>query len=168
MAGPQEPLLFRRTVGENIRYGNPQATKREVQQAIDLACCDCAIRKLPRGLASSLDEPGVGLSRGELQRIALARTLIKSAQLLLLDEATANLDPITQTELHRAVLGSIRRDQTLIVVTHRLAVCEHVDRVLLVAHGQLVAAGRHQDLLTSSALYRDLWAHSVAASPPSC
>ena len=161
---PQEPLIFRRTVDENIRYGNPTATTSEVQQAVDHACCADAIRKLPKGAASSLGEPEVGLSRGELQRIALARTLLKNAPVLLLDEATANLDPITENELHQAVLGSIRNDQTLILVTHRLAVCARVDRVLLIDHGRLIAAGPHQDLLARSPLYREMWANAATAS----
>ena len=161
---PQEPLLFRRSFADNIRYGNLSATLPEVERAARMARCEDAIKRQPRGFTSSLDDDGVGLSRGELQRVALARTLLRDATVVLLDEATANLDALTETCLHQAVLASIRKDQTLIIVTHRLAVCTSVDRVCLVNHGRIDAAGRHPDLLRTNALYQSLWTHSMSNS----
>jgi ATP-binding cassette subfamily B protein len=149
---PQQPVLFSDTVLENIRYGRPDASDEEVKAAAVSAYADEFINRLPEGYQSFVGESGVRLSGGQRQRIAIARAVLKDPKLLLLDEATSALDAESEFKVQQA-LERLMKDRTSIVIAHRLATVVNVDTIAVLDHGQLVATGSHQQLLSSSALY---------------
>jgi ABC-type multidrug transport system fused ATPase/permease subunit len=160
---PQNPVLFQGTVGENLRYGKPNASDRELESVIDAVQLTDAIGRLPHGLNSDLGPFGRGLSGGEQQRLALARALLRSAQVLILDESTSALDVATE----RAVLESIANyshRSILIIISHRLASLTWLNQLVVLKAGQIAASGNHQDLYSSSAFYRSLYESNRAGS----
>lgn len=154
---PQEPILFHRTLMENIRYSRPGASDKEVIEAAKLAHCDEFIRSFPDGYGTMVGERGVKLSGGERQRVAIARAILMDAPILVLDEATSSLDSesemFIQDSLSRLVTG-----RTVIAVAHRLSTIHKMDRIVVVKDGQIVEEGRH-DLLVKidNGIYRELW-----------
>jgi ATP-binding cassette subfamily B protein len=164
---PQDPTLFHRTLRENIRYGRPEATDGEVEAAARRAHADEFIRRMPESYDSMVGERGVKLSGGQRQRIAIARVVLKDAPVLVLDEATASLDSITEQQIQDA-LDEVMVGRTVLVIAHRLSTIASLDRILVFSNGLLVEDGRHDELLARRGGYARLWqqqANAVHASP---
>ncbi len=149
---PQDAVLFRGSVAENIRYGNPEATDRQLREAAQAAYAHEFIAQLPAGYDCELGERGVRLSGGQRQRIAIARALLRNPRVLLLDEATSALDADSEHEVRKA-LGQLMQGRTSLVIAHRLATVQDADRIAVLDSGRLEALGSHQELLESSPLY---------------
>jgi ATP-binding cassette subfamily B protein len=152
---PQEVALFDDTILDNIRYGRPDASDAEVQQAAAAAQADAFIAALPQGYATRLGERGMTLSGGQRQRIALARAVLRDASILLLDEATSALDAESEAAVQRA-LGRIMQNRTTLVIAHKLATVQRASRILVLDQGQIVEEGTHGELLRRGGLYTRL------------
>ena len=155
---PQDPLLFHRTVRENIAYGNPDATDEEIFEAAKKAYAYDFIMSLPNGLDTIVGERGVKLSGGQRQRIAIARTILKDAPILVLDEATSALDSESEVYIQKA-LAVLMKNRTSIVIAHRLSTIAKLDRIIVLDAGKIVEDGTHGELLTHSGIYAKLWKH---------
>lgn len=155
---PQEPLLFHRTILENIAYGKPRASLAAIKRAAKLAFADEFIDKLPAGYDTIVGERGVKLSGGQRQRIAIARAILKDAPILILDEATSALDSESEAYIQQA-LEQLMKNRTTIVVAHRLSTIQKMDRVLVLQDGTIAEDGPHKKLLTQDGLYAKLWSH---------
>lgn len=154
---PQDPILFHRTLKENIRYGRREATDEEVLQAAALAHCDEFIAHLPHGYDTYVGERGIKLSGGERQRIAIARALLKNAPILVLDEATSSLDSHSEALIQDA-LEKLMEGKTTIVIAHRLSTIRKMDRIIVIDGGRIIEEGRHSDLQKKKgSLYGRLW-----------
>ncbi|WP_202716585.1 thiol reductant ABC exporter subunit CydD [Thiothrix subterranea] len=154
---PQKPQLFPGTVADNIRLGNPSATLEQVQAAAEQAYAAEFIVKLPQGYDTLIGEAGQGLSGGQVQRIALARAFLKDAPLVILDEATANLDRASET-LVQAGVERLAQGRTLVMIAHRLRTVQTADRIVVLDQGQVSAIGTHAELLANSPLYQQMQA----------
>jgi len=155
---PQEPLLFHRSVIENIAYSRPNATLKEVRTAAAQANALEFIEKLPQGFETLVGERGVKLSGGQRQRIAIARAILKNAPILILDEATSALDSESE-KLIQDALQKLMKNRTSIVIAHRLSTIAKLDRVVVLNNGAIVEEGSHQELLDKKGAYARLWAH---------
>ena len=154
---PQDPLLFHRTLLENIRYGKRKATDAEVFEAGRLAHCDEFIKNFPAGYETFVGERGVKLSGGERQRVAIARAILKNAPILILDEATSSLDSHSESLIQDA-LEVLMKNKTVIVIAHRLSTIRKMDRIVVLQNGKIIEEGSHDELLTQEAgLYKKLW-----------
>ena len=152
---PQQPTLFSADVSHNISYGDPFANANQIKAAAKEAFALDFIEKLPDGFDSYLGEQGVRLSGGQRQRIAIARAILKDPSILLLDEATSALDANSEQKVQEA-LKRLMQGRTTLIIAHRLATIMHADRILLIDNGHLVGEGTHQNLLSSSELYKRL------------
>ncbi len=153
---PQDPLLFHRSLEENIQYGNIQASKEEIIQAAKLAHCDEFIKKCPKGYASLVGERGTKLSGGERQRIAIARAILAASPILILDEATSSLDSVTENYIQES-LERLMQNRTTIVIAHRLSTLAKMDRILVFDQGKVVEEGSHTELMAKQGHYAHLW-----------
>ncbi|TSC76604.1 MAG: putative ABC multidrug transport system, fused ATPase and permease domain [Parcubacteria group bacterium Gr01-1014_31] len=154
---PQDPILFHRTLLENIRYGNRDATIEQVKAAASAAHCDEFISQLPAGYDTYVGERGVKLSGGERQRVAIARAILKNAPILVLDEATSSLDSHAEQLIQQA-LAKLMEGKTTIVIAHRLSTINKMNRIVVVRDGAIHEVGTHAELVkTSGGLYRQLW-----------
>jgi len=153
---PQDTVLFNDTIEYNIRYGRPDATEEEVREAARMAQIDGFIRDLPEGYNSMVGERGLKLSGGEKQRVAIARTILKSPPILMLDEATSALDSHTEKEIQDA-FERVAQNRTTLVIAHRLSTIVHADNIIVLDNGRIVEQGRHADLLASDGLYASMW-----------
>jgi ATP-binding cassette, subfamily B, heavy metal transporter len=153
---PQDTVLFNDTIFYNIRYGRPEASDREVREAAKLAQVHDFIMTLPQGYDSLVGERGLKLSGGEKQRVAIARTILKSPPILMLDEATSALDSHTEKEIQDA-LERVARERTSLVIAHRLSTVVHADDIIVLDHGEIVEQGTHQELLARGGIYASLW-----------
>jgi ABC-type multidrug transport system fused ATPase/permease subunit len=153
---PQDPLLFHRTLKENIRYGDPKATDEDVIAAAKQAHCHEFITALPEGYESLVGERGVKLSGGERQRVAVARAILMNAPILILDEATSSLDSESEALIQDA-LKKLMKGKTVIAIAHRLSTIMQMDRIIVMQDGRVVDEGKHEDLLTRDGLYKSLW-----------
>lgn len=163
---PQDPYLFHRTLMENIRFARPDATDAEVRDAAKRAHADEFINKMPLGYQSVVGERGIKLSGGQRQRIAIARAMLKNAPLLILDEATSQLDSITEEYIQKS-LWELMQGKTTIVVAHRLSTLMNMDRILAFDQGSIVEEGTHAELLAKNGLYKSLWEAQVGGFLPS-
>jgi ATP-binding cassette subfamily B protein len=156
---PQEPLLFHRTIRENIAYGQDRVDARSVIAVSKLAHADEFIADLPKGYDTLVGERGVKLSGGQRQRIAIARAMLKNAPILLLDEATSALDSESEVLIQDA-LWKLMEGRTAIVIAHRLSTIQKMDRIVVLDEGKIVEQGSHKELLAKkSGAYAKLWAH---------
>ncbi|UTC24724.1 ABC transporter ATP-binding protein/permease [Candidatus Comchoanobacter bicostacola] len=154
---PQEPILFHRTLMENIQYGKPDASIEEIIEASKKAHCHEFISKLPEGYDTMVGERGVKISGGQRQRIAIARAFLKQAPILILDEATSALDSVTETYIQDS-LEHLMADKTTLVIAHRLSTLRKMDRILVFDNGAIVEDGTHTQLLRNKKSYARMWA----------
>jgi ATP-binding cassette subfamily B protein len=154
----QESLLFHRSLAENIRYGKPDATLKQVEHAAKLANADEFIADLPDGYETMVGERGIKLSGGQRQRVAIARAILKDAPILLLDEATSALDSESE-KLIQDALEKLMRGKTSIVIAHRLSTIQKMDRIIVLDNGKIIEQGSHKSLLAKKGQYAKLWAH---------
>lgn len=152
----QDTYLFNRSIRENIRMGNLNASDEEVEEVAKRAGCDEFIRKLEHGYDTLVGTAGGSLSGGERQRITIARAMLKNAPIVILDEATAAMDPENEAEIQRA-LSSLTKGKTLIIIAHRLSTIVDADQIVVVNHGRIEAAGRQDELLLQCPLYQEMW-----------
>lgn len=162
---PQDPLLFHRSLMENIRYGKENAKDKSVIEAAQKAHAHEFILKLPDSYETLVGERGVKLSGGQRQRIAIARAILKNAPILILDEATSQLDSITE-ELIQKSLWEVMQQKTTLVIAHRLSTLLHMDRILVFDQGKIVEDGTHQELIDNQGLYKTLWDAQVGGFLP--
>ena len=148
----QTVYLFEDTIENNIKFGNPDASHEEVIAAAKKAACHDFILSLPEGYQTKIGEGGASLSGGERQRISIARAIIKDAPIIILDEATANVDPENEEALMQAI-HSLTKDKTIIMIAHRLKTVEHADQIIVLNQGRIVEQGKHQELLAKRGLY---------------
>ena len=152
---PQNPYLFDASIAENIKLARPDATAVEIENAARLAHALPFIQSLPNKFETSIGERGSRLSGGQAQRIALARAFLKDAPFLILDEATANLDPQNEADI-QTVIEKLTRNRTVLLIAHRLNTITRADKILVLQNGRLVESGTHADLLHQAGLYRQL------------
>jgi len=154
---PQDPILFHRTLLENIRYGKRDATEEEVKKAANMAHCDDFIEKLPMGYNTFVGERGIKLSGGERQRVAIARAILKNSPILVLDEATSALDSESELLIQDA-LENLIKNKTTIVIAHRLSTVRAMDRIIVIEDGKIIEDGKHDDLINKDeGTYKKLW-----------
>ena len=153
---PQDSYLFDGSVQDNITLSKPEASFDEISKAAWIACADDFIQKLPNGYATPVGERGASLSGGQKQRIALARGLLRKPSLLILDESTSALDPLTEDKLIKRIRKSFH-DKTIIFITHRLAKVKNADEILVMKNGQIVEKGKHNEPVS----YTHLRAHET-------
>lgn len=162
---PQDPILFHRTLWENIAYGKPEAADAEILLASKLAHCDEFIGRLPKRYEARVGERGTKLSGGERQRIAIARAILVDAPILILDEATSALDSVTEAYIQES-LAKLMQNRTTIVIAHRLSTLSRMDRLLVFDRGIIVEEGSHAVLLAKEGLYARMWKMQVGGFLP--
>jgi ATP-binding cassette subfamily B protein len=162
---PQEPILFHRTILENIRYGKKDASMEEVIEAAKAAHINSFIMDMPEGYNTLCGERGNSLSGGQRQRIIIARAILKNAPILIMDEATSSLDTKTE-ELIQDSLSYLMNNKTVLVIAHRLSTLLNMDRILVFDRGSIVGSGRHEELLDTNKLYKKLWKSQVRGVIP--
>ena len=158
----QENFLFRCSLLENIRLGNPNATDEEVKAAARAACCEEFILKLPDGYNTSAGEAGKRLSGGERQRIAIARMMLKNAPIVILDEATAFTDPENEDKLQQSITA-LTKNKTLLVIAHRLSTIKEADNIVVLSDGRIEASGKQDELMEKCPLYNRMWQAHIGA-----
>lgn len=152
----QNVYLFRDTIKNNIKFGCPDATHEQVVEAAKKACCHDFISALPKGYDTVIGEGGSTLSGGEKQRISIARAMLKDAPIILLDEATASVDPENEVHLQQAI-SALVKNKTLIVIAHRLSTIRDADQILVVDNGKIVEKGVHTELIQQKGIYQNFW-----------
>lgn len=158
----QDNYLFRCSLLENIRLGNPTATDEQVKEAARAAQCEEFIAKLPQGYDTPAGEAGKRLSGGEKQRIAIARMMLKNAPIVILDEATAFTDPENEDKIQRSI-AELTKGKTLLVIAHRLSTIKNADNIVVLKNGKIEAEGTQQQLLENCPLYKDMWQAHIGA-----
>ena len=156
----QDPFLFSATVHENIAFGRPDATDEDVVEAARLAQAAEFIDELPDGYETVIGERGITLSGGQRQRIAIARALLVDPRILILDDATASVDATTEARI-RLGLRQAMKDRTTIIIAHRLSTLALADEIVVLDQGRICARGTHDDLLETSAVYREIYEHGL-------
>lgn len=152
----QNVYLFHDTIENNIKFGCPDATHEQVVEAAKKACCHDFISALPQGYDTVIGEGGSTLSGGEKQRISIARAMLKDAPIILLDEATASVDPENEVHLQQAI-SALVKNKTLIVIAHRLSTIRDADQILVVDNGKIVEKGVHAELIQQKGIYQKFW-----------
>lgn len=149
----QRVYLFEDTIANNIRFGQPDASMEQIVEAAKKACCHEFIMKLPNGYDTIIGEGGASLSGGEKQRISIARAIMKNAPIIILDEATANVDPENEKDLVSAI-DALTKEKTIIMIAHRLKTVRNADNILVVDRGKIVEQGKHEELMARGGIYR--------------
>lgn len=149
----QRVYLFEDTIANNIRFGTPEASMETVIEAAKKARCHDFIMSLPDGYDTVIGEGGASLSGGEKQRISIARAIMKDSPVIILDEATANVDPENEAELTKAI-EELTKEKTIIMIAHRLKTVEHADQIIVIDGGKIVQQGKHDELLRQEGIYR--------------
>ncbi len=165
MLVPQAVFLFADSIMENIRYGDPQATDEEVKEAARRAQAHQFIKNLPQGYNTEVGESGALLSGGQRQLVAFARALLADPKILILDEATADVDPYTEALIQRA-MDAIREDRTTIIIAHRFSTLRKADRIVVVEDGRIAGQGSHGELVENNPTYQRLYQRQWAATSP--
>ena len=158
----QDNYLFDESVRENIRMGRLSASDKEVEAAAKAAGCDAFIRSLEKGYETNVGGGGAHLSGGERQRIAIARAMLKDAPIVILDEATAYIDPENEAVIQKAI-AKLVRGKTVIVIAHRLSTIKDADKIVVVKDGKIEAAGKHEELRKTCPLYESMWQAHIGA-----
>jgi ATP-binding cassette subfamily B protein/subfamily B ATP-binding cassette protein MsbA len=161
---PQEPFLFSGSVADNIAYGRAGASRPEIEAAAKVVNAHDFISSLPKGYDTVLGESGLSLSQGQRQLLAFARAIAADPRILILDEATANIDSRTEELIQRA-LGKLLTGRTSVVIAHRLSTIRGADLILVVDDGRIVERGRHEQLLAQGGLYADLYRRQFRDPP---
>jgi len=157
---PQEPVLFHRSLRDNIAYAKPRATAREIEDAARMARAHEFIESLPQGYKTLVGERGIKLSGGERQRVAIARAMLKDAPVLVMDEATSSLDSISEGKI-QAAFEDLMQGRTTIVIAHRLSTIRRMDRIIVFDEGKITEDGDHEALLSLGGTYAALWHSQV-------
>ncbi|SHI72624.1 ATP-binding cassette, subfamily B [Clostridium cavendishii DSM 21758] len=152
----QDVYLFQDTIRNNIGFGRVDATQAEIEEVSKKACCHDFIMALPKGYDTPVGEGGCTLSGGEKQRISIARAMLKNAPIVLLDEATASLDPENEVDVQKAI-NELVKDRTVIVIAHRLKTIQKADNIIVLDKGEIVEEGNHEELIRSNGVYFKLW-----------
>ncbi len=150
----QKVYLFEDTIANNIRFGCPEAPMEDVIAAAKKACCHDFIMSLPDGYETVVGEGGATLSGGEKQRIAIARAIMKDAPIIILDEATANVDPENEKELTEAI-ENLTKEKTIIMIAHRLKTVRHADQIIVIDKGKIAQCGKHDELMAQDGIYKN-------------
>lgn len=158
----QDIFLFKQSIFDNIRMGNPNATKEQVISASKAAQCHDFISKLPNGYDTVVGTQGIHLSGGERQRIAIARAIIKHAPIIVLDEATAFSDPENEYLIQKA-FEKLMQDKTVIMIAHRLSTIRNANKIIVMENGRLIESGKHNDLIQKNGRYAEMWKHYTEA-----
>jgi len=156
----QDPFLFEGTVAENLRLVRPEVTEPEMIAALEGAASWDFVRALPKGLHTNIGEKGIRLSQGEKQRLTIARVLLKNPPFVILDEATASVDTITERQIQQA-LENLMRERTVLVIAHRLSTVRKADNIVVLHHGRILEQGTHDQLRATNGRYASLWDHQV-------
>ena len=149
----QNVYLFQDTIANNIRFGQEDAPMEKVIEAAKKACCHDFIMALPNGYETVIGEGGTSLSGGEKQRISIARAIMKDSPIIILDEATANVDPENEKEITQAI-DALTREKTIFMIAHRLKTVRNADRILVLDRGKIVQQGRHEELMKQEGIYK--------------
>ena len=149
----QNVYLFQDTIANNIRFGQEDAPMEKVMEAAKKACCHDFIMALPDGYETIIGEGGASLSGGEKQRISIARAIMKDSPVIILDEATANVDPENEKELMEAI-EALTKEKTIFMIAHRLKTVRNADRILVLNHGKIVQQGKHEELMKEEGIYK--------------
>jgi ABC-type multidrug transport system ATPase subunit len=161
---PQSPILFDDTIINNVRYGRLTATDEEVYEACRAACIHDKIESFTNGYRTHVGERGMKLSGGELQRLAIARAILKQPDIVILDEATSAVDTDTEQQI-QASLKTLCRGRTTFIVAHRLSTIMNADRIIVIEQGQVVEHGSHEALILAKGRYANLWSKQIFLSP---
>ena len=151
----QNSRLIKGTILENVKMGKPDATEQEVRAALEQAQCMDILEKLPNGLQTVIGTGGIYLSGGEQQRIAIARTILKNAPILIFDEATAFADPDNEAKV-QAAISALAKDKTILIIAHRLSTIQNADVILVLDHGCVIERGNHAQLMAQKGRYYQL------------
>lgn len=157
---PQDPILFHRSLLENIRYGKPDASPKEVIKASIKTHAHSFIKNLPKGYSTVVGERGIKLSGGQRQRVAIARALLKNAPIIIFDEATSQLDSITEENMQN-IFYEDQKNKTTIIISHRLSTLLKMDRILVFHEGKIIEKGAHKSLLKNNGIYKSMWDKQV-------
>ena len=160
----QDPFLFEGTVRDNLLLAKPAATKAEINRALEQACAEEFVAALPKQLDTNIGEKGIRLSQGEKQRLTIARVLLKNPPFVILDEATASVDTITERKIQRA-LDHLVEERTVLVIAHRLSTVRRADKIVVLNAGEVIESGTHADLLALNGHYAKLWNHQSDMIP---
>lgn len=160
----QDPFLFEGTVRDNLMLAKPDATEAEIIHALEQACCWDFVENLPERLETNIGEKGIRLSQGEKQRLTIARVLLKNPPFVILDEATASVDTITERKIQEA-LDRLVAQRTVLVIAHRLSTVRRADKIVVMEQGRIIESGNHAALIELGGHYADLWAHQSDLIP---